>query len=79
MIDTSEILFVNPNKNRTDAWLRASGLQLPVGLTKYDSISKVTYYDDVVNNMNDKKTNRYGISNGKSKEQETVLFQRFPI
>ncbi|MCQ4636684.1 hypothetical protein NE619_08075 [Anaerovorax odorimutans] len=28
---------------------------MPVGLIKYDFISKVTYYDDVVNNMNDKK------------------------
>ena len=49
LINTSDILYVEPNKNRTDNWLSAFGLQLPVGLTNYGPIDKVTYYDDTVN------------------------------
>lgn len=48
LIDSSDILYVDANKNRTDTWLRALGLQLPSGLTEYGSINNVTYYDDVV-------------------------------
>ena len=42
LIDTSSILYVDPNKNRTDSWLEARRLQLPVGLTNYGSIGRVT-------------------------------------
>ena len=44
LIDTSDILYVDPNKNRTDSWLEARRLQLPVGLTNYGSIGRVTYF-----------------------------------
>ena len=36
---------LDPNKKRTDSWLEARRLQLPVGLTNYDSIASVTYTD----------------------------------
>lgn len=48
LIDTSDILYVDGNKKRTDTWLRALGLQLPVSLTTYGSIGRVTYYSDIV-------------------------------
>lgn len=53
LIDTSDILYVDPNKKRTDSWLRALGLQLPSGLTTYGSVGKVTYYNDVVKSQKD--------------------------
>lgn len=53
LIDNSEILYVEPNKKRTNDWLVACGLQLPDGLTKYGSIGKVTYSDDFVNNASE--------------------------
>jgi len=43
LINNSEILYIDPNKNRTDNWLTSTGLQLPVGVNQYGSINKVTY------------------------------------
>lgn len=57
LIDTSDILYVEPNKKRTNDWLRAFGLQLPVRLTQYGSISKVTYYEKGVNNKDNDFSN----------------------
>ena len=54
LIDTSDILYVDRNKKRTDKWLSACGLQLPVGLTRYGSISNVTYYESNVKENNGK-------------------------
>ncbi len=45
LVNTSDILYVNPDKNRTDSWLKAIRLQLPSGLTNYGSIHNVTYVD----------------------------------
>ena len=53
LIDTSDVLYIDPNKKRTDSWLRALGLQLPSGLTTYGSVGKVTYYNDVVKSQKD--------------------------
>ena len=64
-INTSEILYVDPNKKRTDAWLEALRLQLPSGLTKYGSISRVTYVNrDVNGNLS------FGEGGGKTAMQE---------
>lgn len=49
LIDNSDILYVHPDKNRTDSWLEARRLQLPVGLTNYGSIGRVTYTNRNVN------------------------------
>ena len=50
LLDTSEILFIDPDKNRTDSWLQARRLQLPVGVaSRYGSIGKVTYSHKNVN------------------------------
>ncbi len=45
LINTSDILYVDENKKRTDSWLKARGLQLPEGVTNYGSIGIVTYTD----------------------------------
>ncbi|MEG1473933.1 MAG: hypothetical protein RSC25_07430, partial [Christensenella sp.] len=50
LLDTSDILYLDPNKNRTNNWFRAQlGLQLPAGVTNYGSIGNVTYVDKDVN------------------------------
>lgn len=54
LIDSSDILYVDSNKKRTDTWLRALGLQLPVSLTTYGPIGRVTYYSDIVNSKKEK-------------------------
>lgn len=64
-INTSEILYVDPNKKRTDAWLEALRLQLPSGLTKYGSIGRVAYVNrDVNGNLS------FGEGSGKTAMQE---------
>ncbi len=49
LIDESEILYVDPNKNRTNNWLGLLRLQLPSRLTSYGSIGSVTYVSRDVN------------------------------
>ena len=44
LINTSDILYVDPDRKRTDSWLEARRLQLPVGLTNYGSIGRVAYF-----------------------------------
>lgn len=44
LIDTSELLYIDNNKKRTNNWLSACGLQLPLGLTNYGLLNKITYY-----------------------------------
>ena len=41
LVNNSEIYYVNEQKNRTDKWLKALGLQLPSALTKYGSINSI--------------------------------------
>lgn len=64
MIDTSDILYIEPNKNRTDNWLVANRLQLPLHITNYGSIKSVTYPDGNVNTygMQDLQNNESDIS-----------------
>lgn len=44
-VNTSDILYLNPDKKRTDTWLKSTRLQLPFALTKYGSIKTITYSD----------------------------------
>lgn len=41
VIDTSDILYVDPDKKRTNAWLSHNQLQLPLGITKYGPIDSI--------------------------------------
>ncbi|MBQ4629766.1 MAG: hypothetical protein IJB70_02120, partial [Clostridia bacterium] len=52
----NRFLYIDPDKNRTDTWLSLTGLQLPVGITKYGSLGSVTYPADYVKE-NIKKSN----------------------
>ena len=48
LINESKILYVDPNKNRTDSWLEGTGLQLPVDLKSYGSLGNIAYSDKSV-------------------------------
>lgn len=48
-INSSEILYVDPNKNRTHTWLKRTGLQLPVGLNQYGPIGRIARTDENIN------------------------------
>lgn len=48
-INSSEILYVEPNKNRTHTWLRRTGLQLPVGLNQYGPTGRIARTGENVN------------------------------
>ena len=52
LINNSTIYYINENKNRTDKWLSALGLQLPSAITTYDSINRITEISEKVNNEN---------------------------
>ena len=41
LINNSTIYYVNENKNRTEKWLQALGLQLPSAITKFGSITSI--------------------------------------
>ena len=43
LINTSDILYIDPNENRTNAWLTRNQLQLPFGVNQYGPIGKITY------------------------------------
>ncbi len=42
LIDSSDILYVDPDKKRTDNWLSLNRLQLPLGITSYGPIHNIT-------------------------------------
>ena len=62
------ILYVDPNKNRTDTWLTVNGLQLPLAVTKYGPIKSVTYPDGNVNRHSVQENEE----NAKTKKNEVV-------
>lgn len=49
LIDRSDILYVDPDKNRANRWLLQNRLQLPLSVTNYGSIGRIAYADEVVN------------------------------
>ena len=53
MIDNSTIYYVNENKNRTEGWLKALGLQLPSAITKLGSIASINDQGGNVKNKAD--------------------------
>ena len=48
-IKRSELLYIDENKERTEKWFNAVGLQLPSVAKPFGSIGKVTYNDGNVN------------------------------
>lgn len=47
-LNNDQLLYVDPDKKRTAAWLGSTGLQLPVAPTKYGSMGRLTYWDGSV-------------------------------
>ncbi len=57
-LNNNSILYIEPNKNRTNKWLSLNRLQLPLGETKYGPIRSITYDGKKVkiNNSTNKST-----------------------
>lgn len=65
LIDNSDILYVDPNKKRTDGWLGLLRLQLPSRLANYGSIGSITLVNrDINGNLS------FGDGSGKTAMQE---------
>ena len=43
LLNRDEILYIDPNKKRTNTWLADNRLQLPLRITKYGSIASLRY------------------------------------
>ena len=43
LLNRDQILYIDPNKKRTDTWLADNRLQLPLRITKYGSIASLRY------------------------------------
>ena len=79
LINKSDILYVDPNKKRTDTWFQALRLQLPAGVTKYGSIGIVTYVEKDVNgkiSFDNKKTAKTAVQIAFEKAQQKATNTR---
>ena len=56
LLNRDEILYIDPNKNRTNTWLAVNGLQLPLRITKYGSIASLRYSDGNVKSVSVENT-----------------------
>ena len=56
-LNTDQLLYVDPNKKRTAAWLGSTGLQLPVPPTMYGSMGTLTYFGESVKMMDKNSRN----------------------
>ena len=54
LMDNSRIYYINENKNRTEEWLQALGLQLPSAVTKLGSVARVADLNSKVNRITEK-------------------------
>ncbi len=67
-VKNSHLLYVDPNKNRTNNWLARNRLQLPFLPTTYGPINKITYSDAFVKNNS--------MQNDENYDKESVLGTR---
>ena len=58
IINSSAILYIDPNKNRTNNWLKLNRLQLPLSITNYGSIGRITYPGQIVNTNNENNSQK---------------------
>lgn len=75
LINTSDILYIDPNRKRADTWFQTLRLQLPVGVTKYGSIGMVTYVEKDVNgkiSFGDKKSEKTAMQIAFEKAQQNA-------
>lgn len=68
LINKSEILYVEPNKKRTNDWLTQNRLQLPLGQTNHRYNTTISQNDNVVNSNIRKNSENDTVSNAKSAE-----------
>lgn len=48
LVESSELVYLDPNKKRTKDWMQSVGLQLPSDAIAFGSIGKITYHGDKV-------------------------------
>lgn len=65
LINSSEILYVEPDKKRTDNWLSLNRLQLPLSVTNYGSIKSITYPEWDVNTYSMQKNENFSMESVK--------------
>ena len=53
-INENSILYIDPDKKRTDSWLSLNRLQLPLGENRYGPIRRIAYVDGKVKVQNPK-------------------------
>ena len=51
LLNRDQILYIDPNKNRTDTWLAVNRLQLPLRITRYGSIASLHYAEGDVKSV----------------------------
>lgn len=68
LLNTSKILYVDPNKNRTDTWLKDNRLQLPL-LAKYGPINKISLFAKDVNG-------NYSVNSGKDESPLVIAMRK---
>ncbi|MDR2727960.1 MAG: hypothetical protein LBB56_02420 [Chitinispirillales bacterium] len=59
-INSSEILYVEPNKKKTEKWLLALRLQLPSAITTYGPINNIHSSYEKINQKNSNTNNKIG-------------------
>ncbi len=76
-INENSILYIDPDKKRTDSWLSLNRLQLPLGENRYGPIRKIAYVDGKVKVQNPKnmtEMQRKLFEAGKIDEFGNVIF-----
>ncbi|WP_195542794.1 MuF-C-terminal domain-containing protein [Massiliimalia timonensis] len=77
-INSSKILYIEPDKKRTDNWLNVNRLQLPLRSTNYGSNNRISYDNDSVNSSisdaRDKNTEKhFSLKNVSKLDYETLV------
>lgn len=48
LVESSDLVYLDPNKKRTKDWMQSVGLQLPSDAIAFGSVGKITYHGDKV-------------------------------
>ena len=68
-LNTSDILYINPDKEKTHSWLSALGVQFPSAITDYGYIGTVTYYDPEIKSKPEKTAMQAAFEKAASKKR----------
>lgn len=76
LINESRILYVDPDKNRTDRWLEGTRLQLPFDLKNYGSINKIAYHHasvkDSIGQNGEKSAPKFSMKDVQRRAEEEI-------